>query len=450
MSIDIVDDPQGNGKEYSYQILRKWEEIIDSQHGSLENDLLRTLRRGTRTIIKEYSSLFFELDMISEESHFSASDPLFSFMNVFPELNPSLRVAPPKILFDRVLVKAIFDLEEERANEYSKILSSEFKERRYSANIRHSTITKSKAKGKLRMKFIINLGFMEYMDLSSIKSRLNETKYIILSKAKEIDMEAYENFCRSRLEIWLKRIRVHVVVYSNFEKEAIDKIKENFRDVLNYKSLISQKISKNLSKISFRLSFDVVADYSISETESTDSIPDRYTRLAVEELYRGGFMQALRYLEMGKNGLLGDLYTIKSKEVDSKLVLSRVLFEKAIKYYESARIYNLNLSNGYFDSKYKNNVLRALEINSDWIVSLKLFMEARRLEKDTISECILEEAHLKKKMQWELMIKRYSGLNVDKNLNDFVEEMGSFYSILLESIQRRYGIPPREILGFGF
>lgn len=448
--IDLVNCLQDDKRELMNKILEEWEDIIGSQHGSKENDFIRTLKRGTRTIKEEYSDLFTEINKIFKENSFLAAKPLFSFVNVFPELGSLPHIIPPKIFFDRALIKAIFDLKNELATKYSEELSVVFKDRGYNANIRYSIIAKSRKKDKYRVKYTLNLGFPKYMELSSIKSGLNEVKYLILSKLKEIDSDAYESFCRSRLEIWLKRIRIHVIIYSNFEKEAINLIKENFAGVLNSKSLISQKISKDLSKISLRLSFDMITDYSISEIEPIDSIPDKYTRLAVEKLYRREFMQALEYLKMGKNGLLGDLNTIKSKEVNLEPGLSKELSEKAAQYYVNAKIDNSNFPNGYFDNRYKDRVLRALEINSDWIVSLKLFMEAKRLGKETISKESLKKEDLEKKMHWEIMYKKYSGLNIDKNLNNFIEEMGNFYFILLENIQRRYGIPPHEILGFGF
>lgn len=444
--INIVSFTQNTLLRSRDEIEKQWDNIITSQHGSLENDFVSTLKGGVVTIADEYSGLFTELDRISEENPFLVAEPLFSFLNIYPEISLLSHITPPKIFFDQVLIKAIFSLRKECANEYSKALSSEFKNKEYLAKVRHSIITKSKRKDRYRIRFLIRLTFPGYVELSRARWRLEEVRDIILSRLGEVDPEAYEIFHKSRMEIWLKKVRVDIIIHENFEKETTSLIRENFRGTLSSKSIFSRSISKNLMKISFKLSFDKITDYSISETDIFYDISDKYTRLAVEKLYRGEFSEASNYLKMGRYGLLGDLYTIKSRESGSLNEFS----EKALNYYSISGIDNLNTSKGYLDNKFKDKVLTAIEVNSDWMISLRLFLKAKDLEKDTSFKESLKKEDAEKRLWWEHLHRKYSELNIDRSLDNFIEKIGNFYSILLVNLQRKHGIPPREMLGFDF
>ncbi|MGC1120805.1 MAG: hypothetical protein WBA22_06895 [Candidatus Methanofastidiosia archaeon] len=410
----------------------------------MEHDFVRTLKRTTGIIKKEYSNLFSELAKISDENPFSITRPLFCFLNTASEMSSVLNVPPPRIFFNFTSIQAIFDLKEESAKNYSSMLSTAFKREKYKVGIRYHTITRSKVKDVNRIRFTANLVFPDNVDLSHIKSKLGEVRNIILSKLKEVDPDAYETSQKGRLEIWLKRMRVHVMIHKTFEKETISLIRKNFGGMLNHNPN-SLRISEDLIEISFRLSFDQVTDYLLSEIEMPCAVPDRYTRMAIEKIYRREFSAAMRYLQMGRNGLLGDFYMMKCREVGSTFFRN-----KANNCYEKAKINKSDISKGYYNCESKDDVSRALEINSDWIVSLRLFLKARNLQSEISSEELLNEEDLRGKMQLERLYRRYSGLSLNKNLNDFMEEIGNFHSTLLGKLQIKYRIPPQEMLGFDF
>ena len=414
--INLVNFPKRKILKLRHEILEKWEEIIKSQRGSLEKDFVRTLWKGTRAIADEYSNLFIELAGISGENPFPASEPLYSFVGAFPKISLLSHISPPKILFNRVSMKAIFNLEKECATKCSEELSLAFRNLGYRTDVGHNILTKSKIKDKYRIEFQMNLIFPEFVDLPDIKWKLGEIRNIILTKVGNIDSEAREVFFKGSLEIWLKEIEIYIIIHKSFKEETVSLLRENLKRSLDYGSIMALPISKDLTRISFTLSFDRITDYALSEIDTLNVMTDRYTRLAVEELYKGKFSQALRYLEMGKNGLLGDFHLIKSREIPE---LSAELLGKANHYYGKARMDDSNISKGYFDNQFKEKILKALEVNSDWIVSLRLFLEAKKVERKDPENM----------MWWDPLYKKYSGLNVGKNLNDFLEEIGNFYSI---------------------
>lgn len=428
--VDIVSFSQKTILKFKNEIIDEWDNIIKSQHGNLENDFINTLKRGTKVIKNEYSDLFIELTRLSGENSLPAAKPLFSFANTSPEINLLSRILPPKIFFNQVSIKAIFNLEKELATEYSETLSSAFKDLKYRIEIEHTMSSKFKEGDRYRIEFQINLVFPEYVDLSDIRWKLEEIRNIILVKLGDFDLTALEAFSRGKMEIWLKEVNLQIVVHNDFKRETISLLKKKLRWVLDHKSIVDLPISKDLVEITFKLSFDKITDYSISEIETFSVMPDRYTRLAVEKLYRGKFSEASKYLRMGKNGLLGDICTIDAEEAKSGS--SDELLRKARYYYRKAKLDDSNILEGYFNNQFKEKVLEAFETNSDWIISLKLFLEAKKEKKNAG------------------LYRRYSGLNIDKNLNDFTEEIGDFYSSLLRRLQRKYGIPPKKMLGFDF
>ncbi|KYK32997.1 MAG: hypothetical protein AYK18_15160 [Theionarchaea archaeon DG-70] len=443
--INIVNIRQNAILRFRDKILNLWDKIIQSQHGTLEHDFMSTLRRGINAIKKEYSGLFIELDRISGENHLLPTEPLFSFLNVLSDISPLSHFSPPKIFFDQVSIKGIFDLDRESASTYSKVLSSEFKKRKHPAEVRYNIITKSKRKDGYRIRFLIDLRFPKYMELSHAKWELKELRDIILSELKKVDPEAYEIFQKSKLEIWLKKVRVNIVIQKSYEKETKYLTKKFFKGTLDHKSVICESISKDQVKIRFGLSFDKVSDYSISEIDDFYDISDKYTRLAIEKIYRGNFSEAFVYLQRAKNALQGDLYMIESKETASDEFL-----KKALICYKKAGVSDSIISGGYLSTEYKDRIQTALEMNSDWMISLRLYLKARDLEKDISSPESLGSKEMESKMWLEKLYKRYSGLNAEKRLSSFIEEIGNFYSLLLVNIQRKHGIPPREVLGFDF
>ncbi len=443
--INIINFRKNTMLRFRDRILEEWGKIITSQSGRLENDFMHTLKRGARTIKKEYSNLFIELDGISGEDPLPPAEPLFSFMNILSDIDLLPQFSPPKIFFDQVSIKAIFDLTRECTNAYSRALSSEFEKRKCLAEVEYNTINRSKKKDRYRTRFLINLTFPEYMELSHARWELSGLRDIILSELKKTDPEAYEIFRRSKLEIWLKKVGVNIVIQKNFEKETISLIREFFKGTLDYGSILSQPISTNLVRIRFGLSFDKMTDYSISEIDIYYGISDRYTRLAIEKMYRGEFSEASRYLKRAKNALLGDLYTIRSRETENG---SKKLLKKALDCYRKAGVGNSIIFEGYLDTKSKDRVLTALEVNSDWMISLRLYLKARDLEKDILYKKSLKTEGLESELWLEGLYKRYSGLNLEKRLDSFIEKIGNFYSILLVELQRKHQIPSRRILGF--
>lgn len=425
------------------KILSAWDDIIQSQHGSLERDFINTLKRGSQIIKEEYSDLFNLLAKISQDCSLFSTKPLFSFMKIFPRRLSNISV--PKIFFNQALIKIIVILRREYAGEFSNLLSSEFGNRGYQVSIKHSAIAKSKEKNKYRIKFLINVNFKDNVEFLRIKGELLDIKNIILFKLKEVDQKAYEIFTKKRAEIWLKKIRIYIIVHEDFEKETIRLSKELLKGFMDFSSILILEPSLNYNEIIFRLSFDRITDYLITEKDFPYTESDRYTRIGVEKIYKKKFSDALKFLKSGKNGLLGDLYMIESKKNESKI--SDRMRKKAFQYYRKIGIENF--SKCYFENKSKNRILDALETNSDWQISLRLFLEARKLEKK-ISSRAMEGKNTEQMRYNKWMYRRYSGLKLDKSLDDFIEEIGNFNSSLLGNLQRKCGIPPQEMFGISF
>lgn len=437
-------------------ILQKWEKTIKSQSGDLEKDFTNTISDGVKILLNEYSDLFNRIEIMSEESLFS-SLKLLTAITKLPFFSSPERTILPKIFFRKVTIKMIVHINRDGADDLCKRIESEFE--KYGYNIEYRI---AKAKGMRtgnhsvhRTKIILFMTFPEFISLNEIKYCIINFKNESLDILEEVDSNSYERFLNHVIEeIWIKKIDIYVLI----GKESVDVIRNLIGKFFHgiQKKFSIRHLDEENSAVKITLTLNRFSDFSISERSKIYDFEDkrigitlkeiynpidRYTRIAVEEMYAKNFGEALKYLKKAKYGLLGDFYSIKYSNTDSKERFS--YHYEAINCYEEAGI---GRHTEYMENPSEVIVRRALKVNGWWRVSLRLYLKARDMLKQRDWDITVGDEKVTK--MDKKLLRKYRALQSRRNIDDFTRIMGDFYKSLLLETQKESRDFAGKVLGY--
>lgn len=436
-------------------ILQKWEAIIRKKRWNLEKNFVNTVSSGIKAILDEYSDLFNSIEIISEENHFSSLDLLIAVTEL-PFFSPSERMVLPKIFFKKVTIKMIVHINGDFLDNLCKRIESEFEKYGYNIGYRFYITEKRKIGDQTicRTKIILLVTFPEFISLNDIKYCLINFKNEVLDILEEVDSDSYKNFLsRITEEIWIKKIDIYILVSTVGVETVRNLVGEYFHGI--QKRFLVKHLNEENSAVKITLTLNRFSDYSLSERSKIYNIEyrkgitlkeiynplDKYTRIAIEDIYAKNFGEAFEYLRKAEFGLLGDFYSIKYLNTDSK---RRFHYNyKALNCYEKAGI---ERHAGYMDDLSEEIVRKALKVNGWWRVSLKQYLRARDIIRQRDWDKTVGDQKVRKVNK--KLLRKYRALQSRRNMNDFSRVMGDFYKTLLLETQEECKDFTKKVLGY--
>ncbi|MGD2249634.1 MAG: hypothetical protein PVF58_14600 [Candidatus Methanofastidiosia archaeon] len=444
-------------------LLKEWEDAISSQRGEIEKDFVRTLRRSINIFTREYHDLLQEIESIVHENndiHINSSiDSLKILIN--EEKLPGKVISKPRLPLFKIKglkITGIFHILEEDKESFMEklqsVLTSDFGSVKIEKESPYEIDEKPDKRKRIAIDFLIDFS-KEPIRVDEILDKLELFRFLVIEESlKEIDSKSYERYKRLRKkQLWITGAQFSLIVPLQMKEEIKELIHRKFKNVLSYKHGIKeQTINKKDIALIFETWYEPYLDFELSENMdfffAENDAPDEFTRIAVENIFRGEFDVGRRYLERGKWAIHGDILI---KKVKRHPLEEETLTEVSKAYKKAGITFDKTLdSPAYMKGSSERRLHFAQTVNRDWGISLDLVLAAVDLRKEIEKSIDLDKEIYEKKIKEIRLLKKYSGVQSRRNAIDFVENIEMFYSSVLQEAERKFGDFTRYWIGFDF
>jgi hypothetical protein len=432
-------------------IISQWDQMISSQKGTTEEDFVLTLKSALKNFRNEYFQLFKKIDSIypfKSSSRYSLS-PLFALLQ-FSNMESKTAMTQPKIGIKSLRFEAILKLEEEDITKFMENLNEELFSDSIKVDVgimgkKREKRSKNSEKKLYRVRIFISLKTAsDLINLEDSTAIAKDLAWLVVEKILyKISVESWEKIKKCKKpEFWLKSADIAVEVPSFMVDETKKIIRDEFschfgssRDIKLYQK------SGNKIEMSFNLYFSSTHDYAVDGRDEGFFLrlyaKDPYTRVGIEHLMRKEFGESFESFKKAKIGLIRDYV-----EVSPELNLNKSDISKLIDELENhISLYNISVRDILFSQIYTkesdaSEILDMLNTADKWFKTAMMYFEINLLEREIRYQGLPREEYssIKKRLKKLFMEADFKFF---RNFYNFIEDLGSFYVILLQETEKK-------------
>jgi hypothetical protein len=462
---NIVDFMKKKINPEDHALLEEWECLISSQHGAVEEDFSRTLKRSIKKFVQEYYPFLQEIGSLIAENdeNYSLQSPINS-LRILIENERILGRIPrrprlPLLKIRSLKITGIFHVFQENIDLFINKLQLLFSNNLDFVEIEKGSPHEIDVKEDKRKRIAINFLFdftRDPISVDEILDRLELFRSLVIEVSlKEIDQESYKKFKNlPRKELWISETEFSLMVPQALKEEIKKLISSDFKYCLDYESGIKEKAgAEGDSVLIFKTCYAPYSEFEVSQDMDfffpEHDILDEFTEIAVENILRGEFEIGREYLERGKWGIHGDILVERARKHSPKR--EELLIEASNSYRKAAITFD-DIANSpkYMKNSNEYQLRFAEEVNRDWEISLDLVFAAIDLRREIENSIDLDEKLRREKLELLKLLEKYSEVRCRRNVIDFIENIQMFYSLVLQEAEKKFGNFTRYWLGYDF
>ncbi|MBU7028545.1 MAG: hypothetical protein HXS48_16545 [Theionarchaea archaeon] len=496
---DLVDFQKRKVTSYKDEIFQEWKDRLPFYFGDAEKNFVKLLQRSTEKFIRNNRELFERISLCVCDNNSSFTAKFFlKLLEIIPTTEEIyLEKSMPRLFINELMIEGILTIEKEKINDLKKNISlflgnypikesfiSEWKDEDLPSSIK-----------RCRFSFLWNTS-SERVTISEFMDYAEELKEMVLAALRKTSKDMYTQFSRKRQKFWIRSLEVSLHLPAVFSDTASRIIREYFAIFLHRqekKRLIQKKLINNeFCLLQFRLRYPMFHDYQISKRKLGYFFEiraiDKFTRQGIESAHKHLFSKSLILLERGSHAITGDILVWRSKLAKGRnksqylrgakrhyqlaglplrskngksstgkreFLRSLIDFSSDLASDIGYILNRINISIGrlekpiYLPHMDLQKLLIVQQDNYDWRIAVESYLIGKNMKNEALMDYPSHDEENEEKIKLANTYLAYSSLHA-KDSVCLVEDLGVFYTRLVEEIQKEFGDLTAEWLGFDF